>query len=156
MGSSNAETVLATYESYNRGDLDDWLRPYADRAVIKDHPRSLSLSRPEELRAWKSEFKKASPDDCVTDPRITDGEDMVLARFVARGTNDGPLGPFPATGRKYSVPVCEIFRFDSQGRIVEQDVYYDRLSLLLQLGHAEMPGELTATKGRWEGGADGR
>jgi hypothetical protein len=57
----------------------------------------------------------------------------VVARFVAEGTNDGPLGSFPATGKPWALPVCEMWHFDADGRVVGGEIYYDQVSLLAQL-----------------------
>ena len=51
-----------------------------------------------------------------------------------RGTNDGPLGPFPATGKEWTLPICEMWHFDADGRVVGGEIYYDQVSLLTQLG----------------------
>ena len=67
------------------------------------------------------------------DARYTDAGDSVVARFTARGTNDGPLGPFPATGKEWTLPICEMWHFDADGRVVGGEIYYDQVSLLTQL-----------------------
>ena len=59
------------------------------------------------------------------------------AEFTVEGTNDGPLGSMKPTGRKMSLPFCEICRFDKQGRIVSGGCYYDQYTLLTQLGHIQ-------------------
>ncbi len=41
------------------------------------------------------------------------------------------------TGRKMSLPFCEICHFDKQGRIVSGGCYYDQYTLLTQLGHIQ-------------------
>ena len=41
------------------------------------------------------------------------------------------------TGRKMSVPFCEICHFDKQGRTVSGGCYYDQYTLLTQLGHVQ-------------------
>ena len=76
---------------------------------------------------------RASSDCRVTDARYTDAGDTVVARFVAKGTNDGPLGSFPATGKTWALPVCEMWHFDAAGRVVGGEIYYDQVSLLAQL-----------------------
>ena len=57
-----------------------------------------------------------------------------MARFIARGTNDGPVGPFSASGKKWTLPMCEMWHFDTAGRVVGGEIYYDQASLLTQLG----------------------
>jgi SnoaL-like polyketide cyclase len=59
---------------------------------------------------------------------------MVVARFTCGGTNDGPLGPFPATGRQWTLPICEMWHFDADGSVVGGEIYYDQAALLAQLG----------------------
>jgi hypothetical protein len=49
---------------------------------------------------------------------------MVVARFTGQGTNDGPLGPFPATGKEWTLPICELWHFDADGRVVGGGIYY--------------------------------
>jgi hypothetical protein len=51
--------------------------------------------------------------------------------------NDGVFGPYPATCQSYAVLTCYIFHFNSDGRIVENEVYYCKLRLLEQLGLAD-------------------
>ena len=55
------------------------------------------------------------------------------------GTHDGPLGPFPATSNEFALPLCEMWHFDPSGRVVGGDLYYDQVSLLMQLGLMPQP-----------------
>jgi hypothetical protein len=57
-----------------------------------------------------------------------------VCTFTVIGTQDGPLGRFPATGKQIALPLCEMWHFYSSGRVVGGDVYYDQVSLLTQLG----------------------
>ena len=59
--------------------------------------------------------------------------------FTAVGTHDGPFGPFPATGKEFALPLCEMWHFDSNGQIVGGDLYYDQVSLLTQLDLMPQP-----------------
>ncbi len=59
---------------------------------------------------------------------------------MGRGTNDGPMGPAPATGRRASVPFVDIQTFDAKGRVIRGETYFDMLSFLVQLGLAQAPG----------------
>jgi len=58
---------------------------------------------------------------------------------VVVGTHDGPLGPLPATGKEFTLPLCEMWHFDSSGTVVGGDLYYDQVSLLMQLGLMPQP-----------------
>jgi ketosteroid isomerase-like protein len=82
-------------------------------------------------------WAKAFSDGRITDPQHADAGDIVVAQFTVEGTNDGPLGSMRPTGRKMSLPFCEICRFDKQGRVVSGSCYYDQYTLLTQLGHIQ-------------------
>jgi len=62
----------------------------------------------------------------------------VRARYI--GTQDGPMGPFPASGKKLELPYNGILRFEN-GKIVEIWVEWDNLFALTQLGHYPPPEE---------------
>jgi len=75
--------------------------------------------------------------------QLVDG-DRVASRWSAVGTQDGPLGPFPATGRTGEpVTGVSIARFES-GKLVDAYTMWDVFGLLTQLGHLPAP----ATAGR--------
>jgi hypothetical protein len=50
--------------------------------------------------------------------------------FITVGTNDGIFSSFQPTGRRISLPFCEICHFDKQGQIVSGGCYYDQYTLL--------------------------
>ena len=74
-----------------------------------DYPRSITLKSAQQFvdylkEGWTTAFSDAS----VTNMRYTEGADKSIAQFEGSGTNDGTLGPLPATGRTMSMPFCEI------------------------------------------------
>ena len=80
----------------------------------------------------------AFPDVHLTiDDQIAEG-DRVVMRWTARGTNTGPLGRIPPTGKQASVTGVFIYRF-ADGKAVEGWTNFDALGLLLQLGVLPAP-----------------
>ncbi len=61
-------------------------------------------------------------------------EDKVAARHEFRGTQLGPMGPLPASGKVLQATYLAIYRIDN-GRICEVWAEWDNLSGLKQLGH---------------------
>jgi len=49
------------------------------------------------------------------------------------GTQEGPMGPFPATGRRLESEIGGMFRIET-GKLAELWVTWDNLSGLAQLG----------------------
>jgi steroid delta-isomerase-like uncharacterized protein len=64
--------------------------------------------------------------------------DRVAAALQFTGTQKGPMGPFPASGRRIQANFLAMFRLQD-GRIAEVWVEWDNLSALLQLGHLTLP-----------------
>ena len=135
MESRNVETHRAGHEAFNRRDFEAMVEKYAERITWIDQARGATFNTPDE---FKSEFLagwiQPSSDCEVTQARYTDAGETIVARFTARGTNDGPLGSFPATGKPWTLPICEMWHFDGGGRVVGGEIYYDQVSLLSQLG----------------------
>lgn len=141
MPSKNVNTALAVYESFNKRDLDGAVSAAAEDIVFEDHGFGVTHKSRAEYResfqGWLTGFS-----DMKIDAKAIDAGDTVIVQCVSRGTNDGPMGPFPkATGRAMSSPFVEIFEFDPEGRIIRGENYYDVLSMLVQLGHAERPAQ---------------
>jgi steroid delta-isomerase-like uncharacterized protein len=137
MASKNVETLRAAHESWNRRDFAGVVRNSAESLVYTDNARGLNLKGPDKFREWTEAWAKAFSDGRITNPEYIDAGDIVVARFTAEGTNDGPLGSLQPTGGKMSLPFCEICHFDQQGRIVSGGCYYDQYTLLTQLGHIQ-------------------
>ena len=83
------------------------------------------------LRSWFPDFNMKA------EAVVADG-DTVWARFRATGTNLGSVMQRPPTGKKMSIDVIDIARFEN-GRIVEHWGVPDQLGMMLQLGLAGRP-----------------
>ena len=137
MASKNVETLRAAHESWNRRDFAGVVRNAAEGLVYTDTARGLNLNSRDKFREWTEAWAKAFSDGKIKNPEYIDAGDIVVARFTVEGTNDGPFGSLKATGRKMSLPFCEICHFDRQGRPDSGTCYYDQYTLLTQLGHIQ-------------------
>lgn len=139
MASKNAEAALRIHEAFNRQDLDALVAETSESITHTDHGRGATMKGREELRNWMAAWIGGFSDGQTTDQQVHDAGDTVIVQFIGQGTNDGPLGPLPATGRHASLDFCQIYRFGPDGLVDVWDTYYDMLSLLVQLGHAQPP-----------------
>ena len=139
MASKNLAGAKKLVEAYNKHDIEGIVSVYSEQSVLIDHARGETLKGRTGMRQNAEMWLTAFPDAQLDEPRYTDGGDKIVVQFTGRGTNTGPMGPFPAAGKKASVPYCIVVEFDSSGKIVEEDDYYDLLGLLVQLGHAKPP-----------------
>jgi ketosteroid isomerase-like protein len=137
MSAKNVKTLRAAHQSWNKRDFEGVIRNSAANLTYTDHARPLTLNTREQFREWTEGWAKAFSDGRISNPQYLDAGDTVVAQFAAEGTNDGPFGSMKPTGRKMSLPFCEICHFDKQGRIVSGGCYYDQYTLLTQLGHIQ-------------------
>ena len=65
-----------------------------------------------------------------------------IALWASRMVLDAPSSVVRCarlTGGVFALPLCEMWHFDSSGRVVGGDLYYDQVSLLMQLGLMPQP-----------------
>ena len=134
MESRNVQTYRAGHQAFNHRDFVSMTSQYAESITWTDHAQGRTFATPQEfkddfLAGWVS----ASPDIRITGPRYIDAGQTVVCTFTVAGRQDGPLGPFPATGKEFALPLCEMWHFDPDGRVAGGDLYYDQVSLLTQL-----------------------
>jgi len=140
MESPNVGTYRAGHEAFNQRDFVAMTRQYADSITWTDHSQGRTFRTPREFQDdFLAGWVEASADIRITNPRYIDAGQTVVCTFAVVGTHDGPFGPFPATGNKFTLPLCEMWHFNSNGRVVGGDLYYDQVSLLTQLGLMPQP-----------------
>jgi steroid delta-isomerase-like uncharacterized protein len=61
-------------------------------------------------------------------------DDAVLVEVIIRGTHLGGWRGLPATGRRIEFPLCGVYTFDAGDRLAGEKIYYDRGTVLRQLG----------------------
>lgn len=81
----------------------------------------------------------AFPDFSMTVEELVSSGDKVWGRMTARGTQNGPFGPMPPSGKQINVTVIDIMRFKG-GQLVEHWGVPDRFAMMEQLGMMPRPG----------------
>jgi steroid delta-isomerase-like uncharacterized protein len=139
MASSNVETFRVAHDAFNRREFDKVIGLFTDSFSYTDVPRGVTHDKQQFkdvfMQGWVNSFSDAR----VTEREYIDGGDVVVCRFIARGTNDGSLEGAPPTGRSMNMPFVEIMRFDSQGKITGGEAIYDQVTILTQLGLLPAP-----------------
>jgi steroid delta-isomerase-like uncharacterized protein len=131
----NVETYRAGHHAFNQRDFEAMVKHYADSISWTDRARGLTFRTPQEFKnVFLAGWVEASRDIRITDPNYIDAGQTVVCTFTVVGTHDGRLGPFPASSKAFALSLCEMWHFDSSGRVVGGDLYYDQVSLLMQLG----------------------
>ena len=140
MASINIETHRAGHDAFNQRDFDAMVKHYANSITWTDQARGLTFRTPQEFKdVFLAAWVESSSDIRITNACYIDAGQTVVCTFTVVGTHDGPLGPFPATSNEFALPLCEMWHFDASGRVVGGDLYYDQVSLLMQLGLMPQP-----------------
>lgn len=139
MANKNVETLKKAHQSFSVKDYNQAEKLVARKTKLVDHGRGQTMNTREEFRGWMEAFHAMSSDMKLVDARYIDAGEWVIAQFRAVGTQDGSMDPFPASHKPYSLDVCELWRFNSEGEAVEAHNYSDGLGLLMQLGHIQPP-----------------
>ncbi|MGH9659625.1 MAG: ester cyclase, partial [Bryobacteraceae bacterium] len=85
------------------------------------------------IRTLYNTYTTAFPDCRITVSNIIAEGDRVAAPYTFAGTQRGELNGIPASGRQVTIQGIVTARI-AQGKIVEEQVVWDTLSLVQQLG----------------------
>ena len=128
---NKAQVRRVIEEIYNRGDLGIVDEVAASNLVI--HASSEEIRGREGAKQYVGELRAGFPDLHLTvEDQIAEG-DMVVTRWIARGTHTGEFQGIAPTGRKVQVAGTDIDRI-IEGKTVECWVHMDQLGLMQQLG----------------------
>ncbi len=120
----------------NPDALYDILAPEVVHHAAGGYPNTMDADG---VVGMMSQFPPAFSDLHYTIDFFVAEDDMVVERYTATGTQDGPLGDLPPSGREATWTGINIFRFEC-GKIAEIWSEVDALSRLEQL-----TGEAAAT-----------
>jgi steroid delta-isomerase-like uncharacterized protein len=118
----------------NQHDLEGVLSTFGDTAHYADEAWGEHYEGASGVRNYYTQLMKALPDLQIDVQRRHITDDAILVEVIIRGTHLGEWRGLPATGRHVEIPLCGIFTFDSNDRLAGEKIYYDRATVLRQLG----------------------
>jgi serine phosphatase RsbU (regulator of sigma subunit) len=125
-------------EVWNHGRLE--LADEIFERYISHQPDGPSLQRgPEDVKRFVGEFRSAFPDFHISiNDQIAEG-DKVMVHATIRGTHQGVFRGMAPTGRQIEEMGFSVFRFSSEGKVVESwDSYYSQIGLMRQSMEQEL------------------
>jgi len=134
-GTSEENKVLTCrepFEVWNEADTDVIDEIIRD-GFVGHYDMGRTVDGAQGFAEYVASFLTAFPDFDVTVNELFAEDDLVVFQATATGTNLGPFGPVPATGKAWKVPAIVIRRV-ADGKIVELWQLGDMLSLLTQIG----------------------
>ena len=129
----------------NLHDLDGILGTFGRDAQYDDEPWDDHRIGRDEVHLYYKELLAAAADFRIEARNRYATDEAVILEVTISGTHTGAWRGLPATGKKVSFPLCGIFTFDSEDRILGEKIYYDRASVFRQLGIFREP---TSVAGR--------
>jgi steroid delta-isomerase-like uncharacterized protein len=118
----------------NEHDLQGVLGTFGDAARYDDEPWGEHYTGRKGVCLFYEQLMKALPDLQIETQRQHVTEDAILVEVVIRGTHLGGWRGLPATGRRVEFKLCGVYTFDVDDRLAGEKIYYDRGTVLRQLG----------------------
>jgi len=115
-------------------DLDGLMQLFSPSALHFDAAAGEQRTEPSAIRTYHEELFRGFPDFRLDLTQTYASEEVVVLESIVSGTHQGEFKGVPATGKRFEIPVCGIYTFDANDRIAGEKIYYDRMTLLTQLG----------------------
>jgi steroid delta-isomerase-like uncharacterized protein len=126
----------------NEHDLEGVLQTFGDAAHYDDEPWAEHYHGRDGVRQFYEQLMKALPDLEIDVQRRHVADEAILVEVVIRGTHLGRWRGLPPTARRIEFPLCGIYTFDIDDRLAGERIYYDRATVLRQLGVFHEPQSL--------------
>ena len=135
-------TVSEHVRCENAHDLNGIMDTFGATARYDDEPwHDRRLGR-DDVQTYYQELLRSVPDLHIDVQREHVTGDSIILEVVIRGTHQGRWRGLPGTGRKVVIPLCGIFTFDEENRLAGEKIFYDRATVLRQLGVFREPQSL--------------
>ena len=136
----NKALMLKFFEAWGKGDFETLEGLQAPDYAFYYPSNSPNPVSKEELKPMGDMLRNAFPDLSFNMEELFTIRDIVIFRFIQRGTHKGDYMGIPATGNEIECSGILISRFKN-GKIVEQREDFDMLGLMQQLGMELKPKE---------------
>lgn len=134
----NKEALKKVIDAFNTGNTDN-LDQVVDANFIEHTPDPMIKATGfaglmETIKSYRTSY----PDLKMTLYSITADGDLVYTHFNMKGTNTGPMGDMPATGKAFDIDGVDIVKF-ANGKGTEHWGYFDQMKFMTQLGMMQDP-----------------
>jgi steroid delta-isomerase-like uncharacterized protein len=118
----------------NAHDVTGIMATFGRHAYYDDSPWNEHHAGHDAVRRYYETLLASLPDLRIDITHCLAAEDGVGLEVRISGTHLGAWRGLPPTGRPVSFPLCGIFTFDDAGKLAGERIYYDRGSVLQQVG----------------------
>lgn len=122
-------------QGWNDRDITGFLANLSDDFVRTENGKTV-VNNKGEMEPVMNMFFTAFPDMKLTISNTTIGSSTTVNEWSATGTHNGTFGDIPATGKTVTFAGSSTITYNDEGLISREDVYFDMLSLMTQLGYS--------------------
>src|SRR4051794_18986878 len=137
--STRVRAVDEHIRAENEHDLEAILETFGPEARYDDRAWEEQHDGREGVRAFYADMLHALPDLQIEVQRRHLADDAMVLEVIVSGHHSGSWRGLPATGRQVRFPLCGVFTFDGDDRLTGERIYYDRATVLRQLGMFHEP-----------------
>ena len=132
--------IVSTYiDAFCRRDAEACLATLAPDGTYSDSVTAQQALSGQAIKELFSGFFAGFPDATTETVALhTITADLAVWRWIVRGTHTGSFHGLPPTGRSVIVPGCEFIEVRT-GKLQRVEGYFDRLSIMQQLGVVTSP-----------------
>ena len=136
------ERVQEHVRHENAHDLDAVMGTFSAAPYYDEEPWGEHHVGHEAVRRQYEQLFRAAPDLFIDIRRRHTTDEAIILECEISGTHEGPWRGLPPTGRRISVPICAVYTFDDNDKLAGERIYYDRATVLNQLGVLHEPESL--------------
>jgi steroid delta-isomerase-like uncharacterized protein len=118
----------------NERDVAAVMDTFGPAARYDDQPWDEHHEGKDQVLAYYETVYTALPDLNIDVRQRHVTEASIILEVIISGTHLGPWRGLPGTGRHVSFPLCGIYSFDDDDRLAGEKIYYDRATVLRQIG----------------------
>ena len=126
----------------NLHDLHGIMRTFGNAARYDEEPWDEHHIGLAAVQSYYDALLRALPDLHIDVRQRHAAAETVVLEVVISGHHLGGWRGLPPTGRHVQFPLCGIFTFDQQDRLAGERIYYDRATVLRQLGVFHEPSRM--------------
>ena len=140
---ANEAMIMNTLKIYmdscwNNGNIANLENISAD-GFIRNLNGITVASTQKEMQAHMAILLTGFPDLKVSLDSTYIKDNAIFTRWSSTGTHTGVFGEMGATGKKVNISGLSQLYFNTEGKLIQEDVVYNELELLQQLGYTLKP-----------------
>ena len=128
--------LLAFVDScWNKKDMNS-LKKLTTQNFVRNLNGIQVASNQSEMEGQLNVFFKAFPDGLMHIDKVYVQDNSSFHYWSYTGTNTDIFGETPTTGKKINVSGFSVIHYAEDGKMIQEDTYYNELGLLQQLGYS--------------------